>query len=40
MDRNVPEKQYPDNPELANKMWELMKSERYSNGLIEGYDMK
>ncbi len=32
------QKQYPDNPELANKMWELMKSGDIPNGLIEGYD--
>lgn len=32
------QKQYPDNPELANKMWELMKSGDIPDGLIKGYD--
>lgn len=32
------QKQYSNNPELANKMWELMKSGDIPNGLIEGYD--
>ncbi|MBP9768421.1 MAG: MerR family transcriptional regulator [Pseudomonadota bacterium] len=32
------EKQYPNNPELANKMWELMKAGDIPDGLIKGYD--
>ncbi len=33
-------KQYPNNPELANKMWELMKAGDIPVGLIAGYDHK
>lgn len=31
-------KQYPNNPELANKMWELMKAGDIPKDLIAGYD--
>ncbi len=34
------QKQYPNNPELANKMWELMKAGDIPAGLIAGYDHK
>lgn len=34
------QKQYPNNPELANKMWELMKDGDIPAGLIAGYDHK
>lgn len=33
-------KQYPNNPELANKMWELMKDGDIPDDLIAGYDHK
>lgn len=32
--------QYPDNPELANKMWETMKNDEVPDGLIDGYQHK
>lgn len=32
--------QYPDNPELANKMWDTMKSDEVPDGLIDGYQHK
>lgn len=32
--------QYPDNPELANKMWDTMKNDEVPDGLIDGYQHK
>lgn len=32
--------QYPNNPELANKMWDTMKNDEVPDGLIDGYQHK